>query len=270
MNTTITNALPDIPRLFTAVCEWLACAVYLAIIYRRVASSKTIIVLAAGLPVMIGTQYVAGIMPKSLWILGMLLAFSGMFLIIVNAGGLRKREALYLTARAFVLAELVASLHWQLVTFLGLGGYPSDNPMLSIAVLLTTYAACFGVAWYAERTNFSQTSPTVPSLSTTTATIAITTVTFAMSNLSFLSTNTPFSGTVGQEIFYIRTLVDFCGFAILYAQQEQSRRIAANAELASIDAQLHSQHQEYLQSKDNLESLGRIAHDLKHQIGALR
>lgn len=270
MNTTITNALPDIPRLFTAVCEWLACAVYLAIIYRRVASSKTIIVLAAGLPVMIGTQYVAGIMPKSLWILGMLLAFTGMFLIIVNAGGLRKREALYLTARAFVLAELVASLHWQLVTFLGLGGYPSDNPMLSIAVLLTTYAACFGVAWYAERTNFSQTSPTVPSLSTTTATIAITTVTFAMSNLSFLSTNTPFSGTVGQEIFYIRTLVDFCGFAILYAQQEQSRRIAANAELASIDAQLHSQHQEYLQSKDNLESLGRIAHDLKHQIGALR
>ena len=48
-------------------------------------------------------------------------------------------------------------------------------------------------------------------------------VTFAMSNLSFVSTNTPFSGSVGQEIFYIRTLVDFCGFAILYAQQEQAR-----------------------------------------------
>ena len=67
-----------------------------------------------------------------------------------------------------------------------------------------------------------------------------------MSNLSFVSTNTPFSGTVGQEVFYIRTLVDFCGFAILYAQQEQARRMEASAELTSINAQLESQHQEYL------------------------
>lgn len=100
--------------------------------------------------------------------------------------------------------------------------------------------------------------------------MAITIVTFAMSNLSFVSTNTPFSGSMGQEIFYIRTLVDFCGFAILYAQQEQARRIEASAEIASINAQLESQHQEYLQSKENIESLGRLAHDLKHQIAALR
>ena len=75
---------------------------------------------------------------------------------------------------------------------------------------------------------------------------------------------------MGQEIFYIRTLVDFCGFAILYAQQEQARRIEASAEIASINAQLESQHQEYLQSKENIESLGRLTHDLKHQIAALR
>ena len=41
-------------------------------------------------------------------------------------------------------------------------------------------------------------------------------------------------------------------------------------ELASINAQLKSQHQEYLQSKENIESIGRLAHDLKHQIAALR
>lgn len=58
-----------------------------------------------------------------------------------------------------------------------------------------------------------------------------------------MSANTPFSGTVGQEVFYIRTLVDFCGFAILYAQQEQARRMEASAELTSINAQLKSQHQ---------------------------
>ena len=140
----------------------------------------------------------------------------------------------------------------------------------AIVMLIVIYALCFGLAWLVERGNFSQTTPTLPTASAATATVAITIVTFAMSNLSFVSTNTPFSGSMGQEIFYIRTLVDFCGFAILYAQQEQARRIEASAEIASINAQLESQHQEYLQSKENIESLGRLAHDLKHQIAALR
>lgn len=32
MGTTITNALPDIPRIYTAICEWLACVTYLLVI----------------------------------------------------------------------------------------------------------------------------------------------------------------------------------------------------------------------------------------------
>ena len=179
--TPITNALPDIPRSYTAICEWAACMVYIAVLYRRVPLQRSIIVSAAGLLLLTAVQYFDGSMPIWFWIIGMLLAFACMY-----------------------------------------------------------------------------------------ATMAIMIVTFAMSNLSFVSTNTPFSGSVGQEIFYIRTLVDFCGFAILYAQQEQARRIEANTELASINAQLESQHQEYLQSKENIESLGRLAHDLKHQITALR
>lgn len=122
----------------------------------------------------------------------------------------------------------------------------ADYDWPAIVLLVVTYALCFSLAWLVERGNFSQTSPTLPTASAAIATMAIMIVTFAMSNLSFVSTNTPFSGSVGQEIFYIRTLVDFCGFAILYAQQEQARRIEANTELASINAQLESQHQEYL------------------------
>ena len=112
--------------------------------------------------------------------------------------------------------------------------------IVAIVMLIVIYALCFGLAWLVERGNFSQTTPTLPTASAATATVAITIVTFAMSNLSFISTNTPFSGSMGQEIFYIRTLVDFCGFAILYAQQEQARRIEASAEIASINAQLES------------------------------
>lgn len=268
--TPITNALPDIPRSYTAICEWAACMVYIAVLYRRVPLQRSIIVSAAGLLLLTAVQYFDGSMPIWFWIIGMLLAFACMYATILLGAGTGKREGLYITARAFVLAELVASLHWQIVTFIGMRDGFADYDWPAIVLLVVTYALCFSLAWLVERGNFSQTAPTLPTASAAIATMAIMIVTFAMSNLSFVSTNTPFSGSVGQEIFYIRTLVDFCGFAILYAQQEQARRIEANTELASINAQLESQHQEYLQSKENIESLGRLAHDLKHQITALR
>ena len=268
--TPITNALPDIPRSYTAICEWAACMVYIAVSYRRVPLQRSIIVSAAGLASLVAVQYFDGSMPIWFWIIGMLLAFACMYATILLGAGTGKREGLYITARAFVLAELVASLHWQIVTFIGVRDGFADYDWRAIALLVVTYALCFGLAWMVERGNFSQATPTLPTASAAIATMAIMIVTFAMSNLSFVSTNTPFSGSVGQEIFYIRTLVDFCGFAILYAQQEQARRIEANTELASINAQLESQHQEYLQSKENIESLGRLAHDLKHQLAALR
>ena len=273
MTTTIANALPDIPRLYTALCEWLACLTYIAVIYRRVPWRRTVTVGAVGLAAMVAIQYLDGAMPIWFWVGGMMLAFAGMYAIVWLGAGTGKREGLYITARAFVLAELVASLHWQIVTFLHVQTDSIDGWWRrwdSWAALVAIYAACFALAWLAERGNFDASAPTTTTVQLAIGTAAITIVTFAMSNLSFLSTNTPFSGTVGQEVFYIRTLVDCCGFAILYAQQEQARRLEASTELASINAQLESQHQEYLASKENIESIGRLAHDLKHQIAALR
>ena len=243
---------------------------YLAVIYRRVPRHRTVAASAIGLFAMIGIQYLAGMMPLWLWTFGMLLAFLVMYLIVLFGAGTGKREGLYIAARAFVLAELVASLHWQLATFMGVRDSLSQFEWQSVVTLALTYAACFALAWMAERGNFSSEEPTGVTAQLAVATVAITIVTFAMSNLSFVSTNTPFSGSVGQEVFYIRTLVDLCGFVLLYAQQEQARRLEASAELASINAQLKSQHQEYLASKENIESIGRLAHDLKHQIAALR
>lgn len=266
----ITNALPDLPRLYTAVCEWLACIVYLTVIPLRVPRLRTLTVTGSGLVVIIGVQYWAGSMPLTLWIAGMSLAAVVMWAVIWLASGAGKREAMYLTARAFVLAELVASLHWQLATFLvAKAGMPAAG-WGSAVLLVMMYAACFALAWVVERGNFSHDEPMNPTGRDAVNTAAITIITFAMSNLSFVSTNTPFSGSVGQEVFYIRTLVDLCGFVMLYAQQEQIRSTRATLELASINAQLASQHAEYLQSKENIEQLGRLAHDLKHQITALR
>ena len=77
--------------------------------------------------------------------------------ILEFGAGTGKREGLYITARAFVLAELVASLHWQIVTFIGMrNGRFADYDWHAVLLLVATYALCFGLAWLVERGNFSQ------------------------------------------------------------------------------------------------------------------
>ena len=144
--TPITNALPDIPRSYTAICEWAACMVYIAVSYRRVPLRRSIIVSAAGLASLVAVQYFDGSMPIWFWIIGMLLAFACMYATILLGAGTGKREGLYITARAFVLAELVASLHWQIVTFIGVRDGFADYDWRAIALLVVTYALCFGLA----------------------------------------------------------------------------------------------------------------------------
>ncbi len=81
--TPITNALPDIPRSYTAICEWAACMVYIAVLYRRVPLRRSIIVSAAGLASLVAVQYFDGSMPIWFWIIGMLLAFACMYATIL-------------------------------------------------------------------------------------------------------------------------------------------------------------------------------------------
>ena len=269
MTTThILNALPDIPRLYTAISEWLGCLVYLLAIGPRISRLRMVAVLLPGLAVLIVVQYWAGTLPIAFWIISMCLAVVCMYAIIMLASGLGALDGAYLLARAFVLAELIASLHWQLDSFMRPSSHSLYDPA-SLILLVLIYGGVGLLAWVAERRNFADAQPSVPGRSVFIAAV-IAVVTFAMSNLSFVSTNTPFSGRVGLEVFYIRTLVDLCGFAMLYAQQEQLRESHTSAELASINARAYSQHREYMRSKENLEAMGRLAHDLKHQIAALR
>ena len=79
----ITNALPDIPRSYTAICEWAACVVYIAVLFRRVPPRRSVVVSAIGLAALIAVQYFDGSMPIWFWIIGMLLAFACMYATIL-------------------------------------------------------------------------------------------------------------------------------------------------------------------------------------------
>lgn len=265
----IVESLPDIPRAMTALAEWLACLLYVTLRRPRVPRVRLVLLAAAALGVQVGVQLLAGLLPLQLWTAGMAAAVAAMYGFIICAAKVSPRDAGYFAARALVLAELVAALHWQMHCFFFL---PEGRPGLAWqgAFFVLVYAASFVAVHLVEARHFRPAQSLDVTQVELSSAVAIALVTFFMSNISFLNANTPFSGRLGAEIFYIRTLVDLCGFVALYAQQGQRLQHRARAEVRAIDEMLRRQHEQYLQSKRSIEIVNRKYHDLKHQIGVIR
>ncbi|WP_353081701.1 ATP-binding protein [Tessaracoccus lapidicaptus] len=264
----MTEVLPNIPREITGLAEWLACMVYILVLPRRWGVVGTAATLAVGLAALVGIQLFAGTLPLHLWTVGMALAVAGMVGLMAAATTVGLRDVGYVAARAFVLAELVASLEWQIHAFY-FHPEPGVEGLIPTIVLVVLYAAAFGAAHVLERRHFDGTAPAVgPRMLSIAVAMAVTT--FALSNLSFVTPNTPFSGEISIEVFYIRTLVDLAGYIALYAQHEQLRKQRADLELAAMDAILRTQHDQYLAAKRDIELVSRASHDLKHHLAVIR
>ncbi|KSW21813.1 ATP-binding protein [Cellulomonas sp. B6] len=265
----LTDVPPDIPRVLTGLAEWLACLVYVLLRRRRWPWSRFVVLAVAALAVQVGVQVGAGRLPLGLWTVGMAAAVAVMYGFIVSAAKVSARDAGYFTARALVLAELVAALHWQMHVFFFVPE-GREGGVWSTAFFVLVYAAAFAGAYVAEARHFRSRQSLDVTSGELASTVAIALVTFFMSNISFLNANTPFSGRLGPEISYIRTLVDLCGFVALYAQQGQRLQQRARAEVRAVDEMLRRQHEQYLQSKRSIEVVNRKYHDLKHQIAVIR
>jgi hypothetical protein len=265
----IIETLPDIPRVLTGVAEWAACLVYVLLRRQRLPLGRFVAVAGAALLVLVGVQELADRLPLALWSAGMAAAVACMYGFIVVTARVSARDAGYFAARALVLAELAAAAHWQIHCFFFLAdGRPGTG--WQVAFGIGAYVLAFGGAYLIEARHFRPAQPLDVTSGELASAVAIALVTFFMSNISFLNANTPFSGRLGLEIFYIRTLVDLCGFVALYAQQGQRLQHRARAEVKAVDEMLRRQHGQYLQSKRSIEIVNRKYHDLKHQIGVIR
>lgn len=267
----IVETLPDIPRALTGLAEWLACLVYVLLRRQRLPRRRLVPVAAVALAVQVGVQELADQLPLQLWTLGMAAAVACMYAFIVTAAKVSARDAGYFTARALVLAELVAALHWQMHCFFFLqDGRQPPWDGLQIGFIVVVYVAAYVGVFLIEARHFRPAQALDVTYGELASAVAIALVTFFMSNISFLNANTPFSGRLGFEIFYIRTLVNLSGFVALYAQQGQRLQHRARSEVRAIDEMLRRQHAQYLQSKRSIEIVNRKYHDLKHQIGVIR
>lgn len=262
------NALPDIPRLYTALAEWLACMVYIFALPHRLRGWRFALCSGGVLAALAAFLGLTGDLPIGFWLPCMVIAVGLMFLLLGLCCSVSLKDAGYYCIQAFVLAEFAASLEWQLYCFLMLDeGFPWWMETALLAAVYLAVSLIMGALLRRLSAKGGGLNATWRELGSA-AIIGI--AVFALSNLSFLTTNTPFSAQYGPEIYNIRTIMDLGGLAILYAHHLQCRELRVARELEAVQNVLQKQYQQYQLSKDSIDLINRKYHDLKHQIMVLR
>ena len=214
-----------------------------------------------------------GYLPVIFWIPSMAFATVFMFLFIYTSCQVTVVTAAYYCARAFLLAEFVASLEWQLHCYLVFDlGF--DILWIKALIFVVIYGGIFILAWYIEKKwMYSEYAAEISadiSIRELLSAVIIVLITFTFSNLSFISTNSPFTAMYASDIFYIRTLVDLGGIAILYAYQSWINELNMEKEISIMYSALKKQYDQYRVYQDSIEMVQIKYHDLKNQIIGLR
>ena len=257
------TALPDIPRLYTALAECLAVLLVTPALAPRFSKAVTVgvtLLWAAGLSAFLG---LTGNVPGGLWIPCMVTAIGFSYLYLWGVWSITLLEAGYHCARAFILAELAASVEWQLHCAL----WPARSPWepLSLLLLALVYGALFGIMCYLQHRRPQPAGHLQIGGSAALTAVMLALTAFAVSNLGFLP-----GSEINMSIFSIRTLVDFSGVLILSVQHEQLQENALHSELAAMDEVLHRQYEQYKRSKEGIRLINSRYHELKIQIADIR
>lgn len=256
------SVLPDVPRLYTALAEILAALLYAQARPPRTAKPVYWAITAIWAILLAVFLHLTGHVLLAWWVPCMVTAIAAMYLYLWATREMNLREAGYSCARAFVLAELAASLEWQLHCWLWPQRGGGEIPALLL--LAAVYGALYGGLYLFERRRVTAARLKVTAAATLMAAVMALTV-FAVSNLSFIADE-----QATMSVYYIRTLVDIAGVLILSVQHEQLREAALHSELSAMDAVLHRQYEQYRQSKENIRLINRRYHELKMQIAAIR
>ena len=256
------TALPDIPRLYTALAECLAVLLFTPALAPRFSRAVTGGITLLWAAVLSAFLELTGNVPGGLWIPCMVTAIGLSYLYLWGcvehhpAGSrVSLRPGVY-SGRACRQRGVAAALR------------PLARPRPMGAAV---FAAAGAGVWDAVRHYvLSAAPPSQPrhlqiggSAALTAVMLALTA--FAVSNLGFLP-----GSEINMSIFSIRTLVDFSGVLILSVQHEQLQENALHSELAAMDEVLHRQYEQYKRSKEGINLINRRYHELKVQLARIR
>lgn len=262
------HIMPDIPRFYTALAEWLACMIFILLLKKKKGKIQTLFVMAGALLIQGVFLVLTGDITLFWWVPCMILAVLLMVGFIFVCCDVNRRDAVYFGMIAFVMAEFLASIEWQIVCFFYTNGMA--DVWLRILLLIGIYGVIALILLRILYTHLPKDGKMNISPKELFSALVIVIAVFAVSNLSFLTINTPFSGRYSFEIGNIRTLVDLGGIAILYAHLIQCSELRVRKELEAVQSVLQNQYVQYKQSRESIELINYKYHDLKHQIAVLR
>lgn len=262
------HIMPDIPRIYTAIAEWMACMLFILPVKKRFDRVKTGALMAAALVIQSLFLTVTGSVRIYFWIPCMIIAVLLMIGFIYGCCDISLTDAGYFGMIAFVAAEFTASIEWQVVCFFWNETVPAI--IIQIAMLVLIYGGVTVILYKMLHMHLPKDGKMGISLKEYISGLVIAIAVFAVSNISFLTENTPFSGRYSFEIGNIRTLVDLGGIAILYAHLTQCCELRVRKELEAVQNVLQNQYVQYKQSRESIELINYKYHDLKHQIAVLR
>ena len=266
------EVLGNIPRLYTALADWLACLLYLFFLPKRTAGWRRYTIHAVFLLLLGVFMQATGQVPQFWFLSCIAVSILIMYLYIRMQADVPARSAGYYCVRAFILGELAASLEWQLYYYMyymaGQQGTPGAG--VRVGILAVVYAAVYGVVFALERNYNDIASPLHVHKKEFLSTLFIGVAVYAASNLSYVSPDTPFSGKMTAEIYNIRTLVDLGGMAILFAHHMQLVEYRRKKERDALQNVLQAQYAQYRSAQDSIDLINKKYHDLKHQIAVLR
>ncbi|MGN0505057.1 MAG: ATP-binding protein [Lachnospiraceae bacterium] len=263
------NTIPDIPRVYTAIAEWSACLIFIVTLKARFEKKKMILLSAAVLTVLVVFLEATATTPLWLWLPCMLVAFLIMAGYLYGCTEISWWDCFYYATLAFVIAECVASLEWQVVSFF-FTDMSAVSPWIQGLILFGVYAPVELIIWSLIRSHIPADGHLDISRKDWFTALFIGLVVFGFSNLSFVTTDTPFSGEYYREIANMRTLVDIAGVAMLYAHLVLCCENKVRMELEAVQNVLQNQYQQYKLSRESIDLINYKYHDLKHQIAVLR
>ncbi len=262
------NLMPDIPRFYTALAEWLSCIIFIIPLKKRFQPRMTILIAAAALTVQSVFMVLTGEVEIYFWIPCMMAAFLMMLELIAVCCEISLADASYFAIIAFVLAEFMASVEWQLVCFIWDGEVPSIWQQAVLLILV--YGGIILGFYQLVHVHLPQDAKLAVTAKEYGSGAVIALAVFAVSNVSFLATDAPGLGHFYFQIGNIRTLVDLGGVAILYAHLILCCEMRVRRELEAVQGVLQNQYVQYKQSRESIELINYKYHDLKHQIAFLR
>ena len=197
-------ALPDIPRLYTALAEWLAVMVYAINLPKR-GGSRLLLGGSAVFGLLLGVfLQTTGDVPLVWWVPCMAAAIGLQYLFLYSLCAVGWLDAAYHCARAFTLAEFAASVEWQ--DPLRFISPPARGRLDGGGAAAGRIRGRYGLVVWLERTRPRPTEQLEVSYTAALVAVIMALTVFAVSNLSFLQ-----QPTANMSVFYIRTLVDFSG-----------------------------------------------------------